>query len=212
MLIDGTDERGKEHRKFLLEFCDSIIAIGKQKKESDKAPCFSEIVKNHILDRFSDFAAKSLIKDFFDQNQPIDLAKATARLLKALNRTASLFNFFPKKDREWLLGTFEALKDKTLSEVDTHALMKKIHNFRVQFCEILKIAARYQKTTQFASFFQYLIHRTNEIHKNDSSTAAEEPQIVDAYDPRKGVSYNFTSHGGQIRKLPKYSMEGKYFT
>ena len=56
-------------------------------------------------------------------------------------------------------------------------------------------------------FFQFLLQKTEDIHKNDTQMP-DDPEILDAYDPTRGVSYNFTPHGGQIRNLPKYKIQG----
>ena len=226
ILISGLDKREQLNRQFLHQYCDSILDIGKKNKDKDSGkrglrrkqkvndeekPGFfnSEITQNEILESFTDLSAKAFMKAFFEQNYPLELLKAIANLLKALNGTASLFNFLPLKDRSWLMATFEALKDKTISDSEKHAHMKKLHGFRVQFSTLMKIADRHQHAKGMASFFQFLITRTNEIHSNDFMHKPDDPSIVDTYDPTTGVSYNFTPHGGQIRELPQYEMDGK---
>ena len=215
VLISGLRKREQLNRQFLRQYCDSIIKLGRKEtstkdKETDTPGLFnSEVTQNEILESFSDFSAKSVMKSFFEQKYPLELSKALANLLKALNGTASLFNFFPLKDRQWLLSTFEALKDMTLSDSDVHAQMKKLHGFRVQFSKIMQIADRHQRRKELASFFQFLINRTSEMHAEDFLLKPEDPSIVDTYDPTKGISYNFTPHGAQIRRLPKYDMDGK---
>lgn len=217
ILFTGTSELEKAERKYALKFCDYIINLGKQKKKQrekheteNNGFDHCERTRNGILNRIDHLASKVLLKSFFEEEYPLEFSKVIAKFLKALNGTASLLNFFPIKDRSWLHEVFENLQITTLSDIELHFNMKKLHAFRVQFNEIMKIAIRHQKQSEMASFFQFLIRKTEEIHKNDSSTAPDDPGIVDAYNPTKGVSYNFTPHGGQIRKLPIYKIQGTF--
>ena len=217
ILFSGTKERDKAERKYVLGFCDHILDTVKTKKKSKKNEETENNGFNHcdrtrtdILQKIDDLPSKAFLKGFFDEQYPMELSKVMAKFLKALNGTASLINFFPTKDRTWLYEVFENLKIETLSDTELHFNMKKLHSFRIQFNEIMKVASRHQKQKEMASFFQFLIQKTEEIHKNDSSLKPDEPEVVDAYDPTTGISYNFTPHGGQIRKLPKYKVQGTF--
>ena len=208
ILFSGSSERAKKRRKYALEFCDYILSNKKQQKRKEENsfnPC--ESTGNGVLEWIDDYKSKAFLKAFFHEEHPAELSKVIANLLKALNGTASLCNFFPKKDLSWLYETFENLKDATLSDLERHFSMKKLHSFRVQFNEVMKVATRYQKQSDMASFFQFLLQKTEQIHKNDTQMP-DDPEIVATYDPTKGVSYNFTPHGGQIRRLPKYKIQG----
>ena len=139
----------------------------------------------------------------------MELAKTIAQFLINLNGTAALTNFFPHKDRVWLLELFSKFQVyNTLTEAELYRLIKQLKEFRTQFSGIMKTALRYDRCSEIAGFFKYLIETTDAIHSRDHLFMPDEPQIVDPYDPTKGAAYHFTEHGGQIRKLPKYAMEG----
>lgn len=217
-LIRGTTDTMKDYRSFLITYCKNIISLGKKNTlEVDKPATEdvkntipnSDLFQNKFLTTIQDHRWRTVLKSLFDQEYPLELAKTIAQLIINLNGTAALTNFFPLKDRQWLLETFSSLQDTTLSELETYKALKKIKEFRTQFAGIMKTALRYDRGTEIASFFKYLIETTTEIHSRDHLFMPDEPSIVDAYDPSKGVAYHFTEHGGQIRKLPKYEMEGK---
>ena len=214
ILFSGLTERKKAARKYALKFCEYILNIGKNKKQQkgkeeteQNSFNYCESTRDYILASIDNYTVRTFLKAFFDEDYPIELSKVIANLLKVLNGTASLCNFFPRKDRLWLHETFETLKDTTLSDLERHFCMKRLHSFRVQFNEVMKVATRHQKQKEMASFFQFLLQKTEDIHKNDTQMP-DDPEILDAYDPTRGVSYNFTPHGGQIRNLPKYKIQG----
>jgi hypothetical protein len=192
-------------RQYLKRFCDSIVNP-KEFQQEDKAEHFQD----RLLKKISDFGVKCFIKDFFYRKLATELAKRLATFLKELNASASLINFFPTKDHQWLLSAFEMLKTNTLSINQKHVLMRRLLNFRLQFCELMKSAERHGKSKEMANLFQYLILQTIEIHKEDNLSHPDPPTVVNPYDPTTGISYNFTAHGGQVRKLPKYKIEGNY--
>ena len=214
ILFSGTSSSAKTGRKYAMQFCEYILNIGKKKKQQKGKEEAEQNSFNHcedsrdkLLQLIDSFTSRAFLKGFFDEDYPLELSKVIANLLKALNGTASLCNFFPRKDRLWLHETFENLKDSTLSDLERHFSMKKLHSFRVQFNEVMKVSTRHQKQTEMASFFQFLIKKTEEIHKKDTQMP-DDPEVVAAYDPTRGVSYNFTPHRGQIRNLPKYKIQG----
>jgi hypothetical protein len=205
MLFSGTTDQDIANRRYLIQFCNFILE--ENQTSNDKFE-ITDGIPNHLLEQISDYTTKSLLKSFFDLKLSRELSCSLAKFLKELHGNASLFNFFPKLDREWLKTTFEALKDSTLSDQQRYMHMAKLHDFRVQFNKIMNIAFRYQKGKEVASFFQYLIHKTDEIHQADSNNMPDDPEELAPYNPSTGVALYFTSHGGQIRRMPRYKIEG----
>ena len=212
-LING-DDKMKDHRLYLISYCKHVLSLGKRKQADPKEnpeTIFpnSDFLQNDLLKITSDHRCKTVFKRLFDQEYPLELAKTVAQLILNLNGTAALTNFFPLKDRQWLLETFSSLQDpSTLSELEIYKAIKKIKEFRTQFAGIIKTALRFDRINEIASFFKYLIEKTNEIHSRDHLFMPDEPSIVEPYDPTTGIAYHFTEHGAQIRKQPKYAMEG----
>ena len=216
-LVRGTGKTMAHLRKFLHSFCKSILNIGKNKSLEIDLPVKddgkqtiqnSDFIQNELLEVMKDHRCRTVLKSLFDQEYPLELAKTMAQFIINLNGTAALTNFFPLKDREWLIKTFSNHQDTHLSEMEMYGEIKKLKEFRTQFAGIIKTALRYNQLYEICGFFKYLIETTNEIHSKDHLFMPDEPQIIDSYDPTKGVAYHFTEHGGQIRKLPKYEMEG----
>lgn len=208
--------KGTANREFLLTYCEHLCKLDKknnkinfeiQKKNRDPiVNC--DLNQNSVLQEVEDQRCKTVLKKLFDQEYALELAKTIAKLLIALNSRASLFNFFPTKDRIWLYETYGKLKDPQLCEKERYYCLKKLKELRPQFASIMKTAIRYHRESDIANFFQYLIERTNEIHQFDTENMPDEPNICEPYDPTRGISYNFTEHGGQIRRIPKYAIEG----
>lgn len=218
-LICGLAPSVRQLRVFLDSFCRNILDLGKKKSATDvpdtketKTIENSDLIQNKLLKRIIDHRCKTVLKSLFDQEYPLELAKTIAQFIINLNGTAALTNFFPHKDRKWLLELFSKLQvHDTLSQEEMYSLLKQLKEFRTQFAGIIKTALRYDRCKEIAGFFKYLIAKTDRIHSQDHLFMPDDPEIVDPYDPTKGVAYHFTEHGGQIRKLPKYAMEGKYY-
>lgn len=219
ILLTGESERAKYRRKYVLEYCRKIIRLDKDNDVltpelmlcKGKEPDINcEITQNLILKEIKDYRFQVVLKNLFNQDYHLELAKSVAQFIICLNGAAGLINFFPVKDRSDLAHAFHCLRDPQLSEKKRYEILKQIKEIRPQFSLIMKTAIRHGRAAEIASFFLYIIDKTEEIHKNDTSYMPDEPQIVDKYDPTTGVSYNFTEHGGQIRKMPTYAMDGNF--
>lgn len=219
ILVSGEGKRIPYLRKFLLEYCRNVIRLGKdnpviptelqRSDEETKEPIMNcEMTQHELLQEMEDYRCTKVLKALFEQEYHIELAKTVANFIICLNGMASLINFFPTKNIPKLSEAFEYLKDPLLCESKQYELLKKIKEFKPQFSSIMKTAFRHGKGAEIADFFLYLIEKTTNIHAHDANVKPDEPEIVDQYDPTKGVSYNFTEHGAQIRKLPKYAMDG----
>lgn len=213
ILYSGMTPRKTHLRQYLLAYLQQLSNLSKENPRIDLEEkkfggyTHSEKTQNELMSDFDDIRCKQVFKALFDQTYPLELAKAIAKLVIAVNGRAALFNFFPTKDRLWLFQAFETLKDPLLSEKVRYDTLSDIQKFRPQFSAVMYIAIRFEKAVEIAGFFQFMIETTTKIHENDNNYMPDEPTVVEPYDPTTGISYNFTEHGGQIRKLPKYFMD-----
>lgn len=216
-LIRGKTPRISALRTYMKSFCEDILTSNRSKsrqtttkKEPNQPFERNEGYEHLLLSEMSDYRCKLIFRHLFEKVYPYELAKCLSSLIIALNKQAALLNFLPFKDHTWLIEAFEGLKLQTISDSNRHDIMCKLEEFRVQFARIMATAHRHQRIEEVSNFFLYLIEETIKTHEFDNVDLPDNPSLVDKYDPASGIAYYFTPHGGQVRKTPNYSIEGKF--
>lgn len=206
-LISGKGKNQATLRKYMLGFCNFFRNIKKNKKDGKtfKRNNSHEVA---ILNLFDDIRAKRVFQLVFDGALPQELNIPVTSFIHSLNRQASLINFFPTKESTWLREHFEQLRDESLPDNQRFYLMKKLAKYRPQFAILFDLAKRHNYTWVMGDFFLFLMDKKDDTHKQDFEDTVDEPTELGTYDPSKGIAYGFTPHGGQVRKLPRYAIDG----
>ena len=185
-------EQIKKARANLLDLCNFYLNRGGAKLNTEELVCIINSVDHD--DRCSDF-----IFAFIHNLFPAPLCQAVSCFMKLLlgDAAVSTVIYFRKVDDFRL----------TINHIATD--FSHLDNIIDVKPELKNVIIESKDTDFFpfvCQFILYLCDIVEEMHLHDADTTPPVP-IPGTYNPESGVSYYFTEHGEQLRRLPKYAKD-----
>ena len=172
-------------------------------RQSDELHLEEEILRSNKLFDHLDVEFLPLVQIFVNSSGGNRLNRKLAVLFKILSTNHSLSSVVPFR----YLNEFQSVLTAIRDDGDTDPVtINKVSHFSPEIRDILFAVKNTGHCIDTLEFLQHFIERVKQFFQNCKDPDAINPK-PGTYNPAKfGRAYYFTSHGKQLRDIPKYTM------
>ena len=120
-----------------------------------------------------------------------------------LSGDAAISTVVPFGCHELLLSTCDDIE----SNIPVHGKLEELKHWGIEISQLLKLGIVHDVSGMMVSFCRYLVQHVIAIHSRNRNAPDPTP-IPNSYNPAEGTAYYFTPSGQQLRKMPRYDIEG----